>query len=177
MSTGIRVVTRPSRDRVEQVFRSLRETFRAFDVYQTSAALAPTAYETVLGDGLVDAAVRVENAAGEVLAVDDGGWREPRVRFDHDGDGDPVESAQSAFADLTGVVSLVTGLSEVSIVTIHDETDVDRPPRFLLDARFLARYESGDPRSGVAWCDQVEEGPGDGPTLATRLSRRPRSWT
>lgn len=149
-------MTLSSRDRVERVFRSLRETDRSFDVHQTSVALTPDSYETVLRDGLVDAAVRVENADGEILAVEENGWREPRVRFDHVEGVDPVESAQSAIEDLTGVACRLTGLSDVSMVTIHDETDTDRPPKFVLDVRFLARYEGGEPRGGTVWRDEVE---------------------
>ena len=160
MPVSTRCVVRSSRDRVERVFRSLRETYRSFDVHQTSVALTPTAYETVLRDGLVDAAVRVENADGAVLAVEDDGWREPRVRFDHEEGVGPAECAQSAIADLTGVACRITGPSEVSMVTIHDQTDADRPPKFVLDVRFLARYEGGTPRDGAAWRDEVEREPG-----------------
>ena len=147
-----------SRDRVERALRSLGETYRSFDVHQTSVALAPTSYETALSDGLVDAAIRVENGAGEVLAVEEGRWREPHVRLDHDEGTDLVESARSSLAETTGVDCRVTGLRDVSMVTIHDEADRDRPPKFALEVRLSGRYEGGEPRSGAAWRDGVEEG-------------------
>ena len=154
---GVAPVTRPSRDRVEAALRSLRETDRRFDVHQTSVALAPSSYETALRDGLVDAAIRVENAAGEVLAVRESGWREPRVRLDHREGTDLVEAARTALAEATGVVCRVTGLREVSVVTIHDESDASRPPKFALDVRLSGRYEGGEPRGGVVWRDRVDE--------------------
>ena len=150
-------MTLSSRDRVETALRSLRESYRSFDVHQASVALAPSSYDTALSDGLVDAAVRVENAAGEVLAVRENGWQEPRVRFDHREGADLVGAARAAFADLTGVVCRVTGLREVSMVTIHDETDASRPPKFALDVRLSGRYEGGEPLEGAAWRDGLEE--------------------
>jgi hypothetical protein len=149
-------MTLSSRDRVEATLRSLRETYRSFDVHQTSVALEPTSYDTVLDDGLVDVEVRIENAAGEVLAVEEGGWREPHVRVDHREETDLVEATRAALADLTGVVCRVTDLREVSMVTIHDEADADRPPKFALDVRFSGRYARGNPGDGVAWCDGLE---------------------
>jgi hypothetical protein len=149
-------VTRSSRDRVEAALRSLREAHRSFDVHQASVALAPPSYDTALSDGLVDASIRVENAAGEVLAVEEGGWREPSVRFDHEEGADLVEAARRAVADLTGVGCRVTGLREVSMVTIHDEADAGRPPKFALDVRLSGRYEGGEPRDGAAWRDGLD---------------------
>jgi hypothetical protein len=150
-------VTPSSPDRVEAALRSLRETYRAFDVHQTSVALDPPAYETALGDGLVDAAIRVENAAREVLAVEEGGWRVPRVRVDHREGTDLVEAVRGELVDLTGVVCRVTGLREASMVAIHDGADPDRSPKFALDVRFSGRYEDGDPHDGAAWRDGLEE--------------------
>lgn len=150
-------MTRPSGDRVEAAIRSLRETYRSFDVHQTSIALAPSSYDTALGDGLVDAAVRVENAAGEVLAVRDGDWREPRVRIDYREGTDLVGAVRAGLADATGVVPRVTGLRDVSMVAIHDRADASRPPKFALHVRFSARYEEGQPRDGIAWLDALEE--------------------
>ena len=151
-------MTLTSRDRVERALRSLRETYRSFDVHQTSVALAPTSYETALSDGLVDAAIRVENGAGEVLAVEEGRWREPHVRLDHADGADLVEAARSALAEATGVVCRVTGLRDASMVTIHDEADGDRPPKFVREVRLAGRYEGGEPRGGAAWRDGIEEG-------------------
>jgi hypothetical protein len=148
-------VTRSSRDRVEAALRSLREPCRSFDVHRTSVAVDPPAYEAALGDGLVDAAIRVEKAAGEVLGVEAGGWREPRVRVDHREGTDLVEAARSALADLTGVVCRVTGLREVSVVALHDEADADRPPKFALAVRLSGRYEGGEPGEGVAWREGI----------------------
>ena len=148
-------VTSSSRDRVETALRSLREKHRSFDVHQASVALAPTSYDTALSDGLVDAAVRVENAAGEVLTVE-GDWREPRVRVDHREGTDLLETARSALADRTGIVCRVTGLQEVSMLTIHDEADTDRAPKFALDVRLSGRYESGEPRDGHVWHHGIE---------------------
>jgi len=149
-------VTRSSCDRVEAALRSLRETYYTFDVHQASIALERPSYETALSGGLVEASVRVENGSGEVLAVEEGDWREPRVRVDHEDGAAIVEAARSALADLTGVACRVTDIREVSMVTIHDETDGTRPPKFALDVRFTGRYEGGEPRSGAAWCDAFE---------------------
>ncbi|MEF8843077.1 MAG: hypothetical protein V5A62_15880 [Haloarculaceae archaeon] len=149
-------MTRSSHDRVEAALRSLRETYRRFDVHQASIALERPSYETALSGGPVEASVRVENGAGEVLAVEEGNWREPRVRVDHEDGAAIVEAARSALADLTGVACRVTDLREVSMVTIHDETDGTRPPKFALDIRFTGRYEGGEPRGGAAWCDGLE---------------------
>jgi len=148
-------VTLSSRDRVEAALRSLRETYRSFDVHQTSVALDPPSYDAALSDGLVDAAVRVENATGEVLGVEEDGWREPRVRVDHREGTDLVEAARSALSDLTGVVCRVTGLRDVSMVAIHDESDADRSPKFALDVRLSGRYEAGEPGEGAAWREGV----------------------
>ena len=150
-------MTPSSRDRAEAALRSLREAYDSFDVHQTSVALEPAAYDTVLGDGLVYAAIRVENDAGEVLAMENGGWREPRVRFDHEEGTNPVETARSALVDSTGVVCRMTDLRTVSVLTIHDEMDVSRSPKFALDVRLSGRYEDGDPGDGLAWRDGVGE--------------------
>lgn len=149
-------MTTSSRDRVEAVLRSLRERHRSFDVHQTSVALAPAVYDTALGDGLVDATVRVENAAGEVLAVE-GEGSEPCVRVDHREGTDLAETVRSALADATGVTCRITDLREVSMLTIHDEADTERPPKFALDVRLTARYEGGDLGDGLVWRDGVEQ--------------------
>jgi len=151
------LVTGSSCDRVEAALRSLRETYRSFDVHQASIALERPSYETALSGGLVEASVRIENGSGEVLAVEEGDWREPRVRVDHEDGATIVEAARSALADLTGVACRVTDLREVSMVTIHDETDGTRPPKFALDVRLLGRYVDGKPRGGTAWRDGLEE--------------------
>jgi hypothetical protein len=150
-------VTPPSRDRAEAALRSLREAYDSFDVHQTSVALDSADYDTALHDGLIDAAIRVENDTGEILAVEDRGRCEPRVRFDHEAGNDPVETARSTLADTTGVVCRVTDLRRVSVLSIHDETDAGRPAKFALDVRLSGLYEGGEPGNGLDWCDGLDD--------------------
>ncbi|MFC6939289.1 hypothetical protein ACFQE8_04845 [Salinirubellus sp. GCM10025818] len=149
-------MTPPSRDRAEAALRSLRGAYDSFDVHQTSVSLDPGAYDTALHDGLIDAAIRVENDAGEVLVVEDRSRCEPRVRFDHEAGSDLAETARSALADTTGVVCRVTDLRRVSVLAIHDETDASRPAKFALDVRLSGLYEGGEPGNGFDWCDGLE---------------------
>lgn len=152
-------VSQRSRDRVEARLSSLEATYRSFPVNQTTLSVPGDAYELERGrcaDGLVDAYVRVENDADEVLLVRNGdAWTLPRTEPSRD---ERLEAGTCrALQRSTGVACEVTDLTRATIVGVRDDDDPDRDPMYRLVTLFAATHAGGAPDAGVQWRPEVPE--------------------
>ncbi|WP_254543503.1 NUDIX domain-containing protein [Halomarina pelagica] len=141
-------------ERVSECLRALDGSYSGFAVRQTTVSVRSEVYDRVasLADGgVVDAAIRVRNAADEVLAVreDERGWTDPYgvVRRD-----ETIESgARRSLRERTGVEASLDDLLGVTIVCLTDARSSGKEPLYRLSALFAGDHVDGDPGPDCAW--------------------------
>jgi ADP-ribose pyrophosphatase YjhB (NUDIX family) len=152
----------PSRERAEALLTRLRADYGAFDVVDKTWREAPADYdafrERVDAGGGWGAGVWLTDDDGRVLLVrneGEDGWGDPGGKVE------PDESVEAAAVRETreeaSVECELTGVNEVHLVEVRDETDPDRPGLVTPIVVFDGHYAGGDPRprdgeiADVAW--------------------------
>ncbi|WP_415380916.1 NUDIX hydrolase [Halosimplex sp. TS25] len=151
-----------SRERVDDWLADLRERYDDFDRVEKRWEVSPEAYERdrdrIAAGANGGAGVWITNDDGEVLlARNDGdeGWADPGGK--REAGESFAEAARREVREETNVRCAITGIREVHVLELVDETEPDRPTLASLIVIFDGTAEGGEarPREGeiaeVAW--------------------------
>ena len=168
-----------SRERVNDWLAELRERYGAFERAEKRWELAPDAYEASH-----DRIAKGANGGAGIWATDDGGrvllvrnegeegWADPGGK--REGGESFEEAARREVREETGVDCEITGLREVHVLELADETDSDRPTLASLIAVFDGVRVGGTPRpregeiAEVGWFETCPD-----TVLYTEVAERP----
>ncbi|QPV63500.1 NUDIX hydrolase [Halosimplex litoreum] len=140
-----------SRERVADWLAEVRERYDCFERVEKRWELAPEAYERdrdrIAAGENGGAGIWVTNDGGEVLLVrneGDEGWGDPGGKREA---GESFETAaRREVREETAVEATITGVREVHVLELADESDPDRPALASLIVIFDGRCTGGDPR-------------------------------
>jgi len=168
-----------SRERVNDWLDELRERYGAVEYIEKRWELAPDAYEASrnrIAEGANGGAgIWATDDEGRVLLVrneGDEGWADPGGKREG---GESFEAAaRREVREETGVDCEITGLREVHVLELADETDSDRPTLASLIAIFDGVRVGGTPRpregeiAEVGWFEACPD-----TVLYTEVAERP----
>ncbi|PSP46472.1 ADP-ribose pyrophosphatase [Halobacteriales archaeon QH_1_68_42] len=173
-------LTETSRERVDDWLADFSQRYESFERVEVRWDLPPDRYDAdrqrIAAEENGGAGVHLRNDEGSVLLVrdeGDDGWTDPGGKREK---GESFEAAaRRETREETGVACALTGLLEVHVLEIVDETDPARPTLYSLIAIFAGEPVADDPAprpaegeiAAVDWFDASPEAVGY-PEVATR---------